>query len=71
MATTTVLIPGRAPITGIPGSLTASQVINMYGSEITGLRNMESTTRTEGDTTIIEFRQRTGTKGKEGAAKAA
>lgn len=62
--TTTVIIPGRPAITNIPGFKTAQQIINMYGSEISGLRNMDSTVNDNGENRTIEFRHKTGTKGK-------
>lgn len=61
--TTTVLIPGRSAITGIPGSKTVQQIISMYGSEIPSLRNMDGSVEVVGDETRVSFRHRTGTKG--------
>jgi len=61
--TTTVNIPGRAPITNIPGTKTPAQIISMYGSEITALRTMDHCVNTQGNVTTIDFRHRTGTKG--------
>lgn len=61
--TTTVLIPGRSAITGIPGQKTVSEIVSMYGSEIPSLRNMDGSAVTNGNSTTVEFRHRTGTKG--------
>ena len=62
-ATTTVIVPGRPAISNIPGTKTAAEIKTMYGSEITGLRNMEAEVCTTGETTVITFRHQTGNKG--------
>lgn len=59
---TRVIIPGQEPLT-LPNGLSVEAVRNMLGSEISGLSTMTATTRTEGSDTVIEFAQRSGTKG--------
>lgn len=60
--TTTVIIPGRAPMAGIPGTKDANWVRTTYGSEI-NLSSYTAEERNEGSVHIVEFKPRTGTKG--------
>ena len=61
-STTTVIVPGRAPLSGIPGRKTESQIRAMYSQEL-GLSNYQATERDENGVHIVEFQPRTGTKG--------
>lgn len=59
---TRVVVPGHEDL-NLPGNLTVEQVRNMIGGEISGLASMDGSARAEGTNTVVEFRQRTGTKG--------
>lgn len=60
--TTTVIVPGRQPMSGIPGVRNESWVRNTYGAEL-NLTNLQATERDENGVHIVEFKPRTGTKG--------
>lgn len=60
--TTTVIVPGRSPMTNIPGVRNETWVRNTYGSEL-NLTGLQATERDEAGVHIVEFKQRTGTKG--------
>lgn len=47
----------------IPGSFTAEQIAASYASSIAGIANMQASVREEGETRMITFSPRTGTKG--------
>ena len=61
-STTTVIVPGRAPVTGIPGSRNEGYIRSIYGADL-NLSGLSAEERDEGDVHIVEFKARSGTKG--------
>lgn len=59
---TTVIVPGRSNISGIPGVKTEAEIRAMYGSEL-NLSSLQATEYDEGSVHFVEFKPRTGTKG--------
>lgn len=61
-STTTVIVPGRHPVTGIPGVKNEAYIRGVYTQDL-NLTGLVAEERDEGDVHIVEFKQRSGTKG--------
>ena len=64
MATTTISVTSTGQNFVIPGTMSCSDAVEMYGSEISGMANMacERTVSDSGDVTL-RYSPRTGNKG--------
>ena len=47
----------------IPGDMSPASIVSAYATQIPGISNMTFTERVEGETRIVTFSPRTGTKG--------
>jgi hypothetical protein len=63
ISTTEFTVTSTGQDFSIPGDWTPAQIVNMYGTTIPGLGNMDSTAEVDGSTRKITFRPKTGTKG--------
>ncbi len=61
-SSTTVIVPGRQPLTGIPGEKNEAYIRGIYSAEL-NLTGLAAEERNEGDVHIVEFKPRSGTKG--------
>ena len=61
-STTTVIVPGRQPLTGIPGVRNEAYIRSVYSADL-NLTGLVAEERDEGDVHIVEFKPRSGTKG--------